>query len=373
VLPDRLDIVLNPAWPAPRIAAAILDATRRTYADTLDITGIQREMQEIWVDLQQIFKAEERQRIGDIAHVCVPMNDLSACINLPPSRKGYFVLFDAVLDLRMWEIFTAPRDEVAWAAAYVNAAWGHSFIAPYWVGPAVDRLTSLGSGDMVPDSYSLSTARDFVFAHECGHFFLGHLDRGLERRLHFGGQDMATFDPRLEEEIAADRFAREVLCRNDRSLVLQQMGVDWLFGFLGAVLAMRECVEAVRSGLPEPPLMHPGITRRRAEAWTDYERRRSESADARARSPEVTRSLNNVRTSVENFNSVMPAALAGIYAAVPDELLDWQQRVCRTPMSDEHVKIYREELSRLGEKTLAQGPRRANWGWRLWHRIQNMF
>ena len=59
--------------------------------------------------------------------------------------------------------------------------------------------------------------------------------------------------------------------------------------------------------------------------------------------------------------------------AVPDELLDWQQRVCRTPMSDEHVKTYREELSRLGEKTLAQGPRRANWGRRLWHRIQNMF
>jgi hypothetical protein len=41
-----------------------------------------------------------------------------------------------------------------------------------------------------------------------------------------------VFDPAMKQEIEADAFARELLCRNPgRSLDLQQRGVDWLFGF----------------------------------------------------------------------------------------------------------------------------------------------
>jgi hypothetical protein len=237
--PDRLDIRLDPAWAAPQIAAAIVDATRRTYGSTLDIDGMQSSMEEIWVDLHRQFNEEEHRRIGEITHISIPTNDLSASISMPPSRQGYFVLFDAMLDLRLWEIFTAPRNLAAWAACYVRAAWGFMIKPPNWVGPAIDHLTSIREGPY-PDSYSLSSAREFVYAHECGHFFLDHLNHGLKRTLHFGEQELSAYDPELSDEIEADKFAREVLCRNRQSLSLQQMGVDWLFGFLGAVLAMRQ-------------------------------------------------------------------------------------------------------------------------------------
>ena len=103
-------------------------------------------MEEIWLDLHRKFTKEELSRIGEIEHIAVPMNDLSASINLPPSGNGYFVMFDEMLDLRLAEIFTAPRNEVAWAACYVRAAWGTQFKAPYWLGPKFEELMNIRDG-----------------------------------------------------------------------------------------------------------------------------------------------------------------------------------------------------------------------------------
>jgi hypothetical protein len=300
------------------------------------------------------------------------MNDLSASITMPPSRQGYFVIFDAMLDLRLGEIFTAPRNEVAWSACYVRAAWGNVFETPHWVGPAMDRLTSLVHGP-VPDSYSLGAARDFVYAHECGHFFLDHLSHGLNRKLYFGGQNFAVFDPGLRDEIEADKFAREVLCRNQRSLNIQQMGVDWLFGFLGAVLAMRQQVDGLLRGHRGSPMVHGGIATRRSEAWEDYNRRRAESPDERARALDNVTAVERVRWNVDNFNAKWPAALAEIYAAFPKELMDWQARVTSSPMSEDDVGRYREELVQLARKTAAQPPRRIGWRQRLRQTVESMF
>jgi hypothetical protein len=371
--PDRLDIRLDPAWAAPQIAAAILDATRRTYGSTLDIDGMQSSMEEIWVDLHRQFNEEEHRRIGEITHISIPTNDLSASISMPPSRQGYFVLFDAMLDLRLWEIFTAPRNLAAWAACYVRAAWGFMIRPPYWVGPAIDHLTSIREGPY-PDSYSLSSAREFVYAHECGHFFLDHLNHGLKRTLHFGEQELSAYDPELSAEIEADKFAREVLCRNRQSLSLQQMGVDWLFGFLGAVLAMRQLADAITNGRrPLPPMVHRGIARRRAEAWEDYERRRAESPDEHARHSEDVVTVQRQRENVDNFNRAWPGALAEIYAVLPKELMEWQARVTASMMSEDDAEKYRIELVELVRKTVAHPPPVIGRWRRLRQMVERMF
>ena len=44
-------------------------------------------------------------------------------------------------------------------------------------------------------------------------FFLDHSGHGSKRKLHFGEQEFSVYDPGLADEIEADKFAREVLCR----------------------------------------------------------------------------------------------------------------------------------------------------------------
>src|SRR5277367_5696659 len=205
---------LDPSWPASRVAAAILEGARRYYDNPTLIDRIHSAMDEIWVSLRNLFTREELLRIGEVTHIAIPMNNLNASITMPPSRQGYLIMFDAVLDLRLCEIFTAPRNEAAWAACYVRAAWLDRFETPYWVRPVFERFMG-NNTKTYSDSYSIGAARNFIFAHECGHFFLDHLRRGLRRKLYFGGQDLAVFDPALRDEIEADRFARDVLCRSD--------------------------------------------------------------------------------------------------------------------------------------------------------------
>jgi hypothetical protein len=278
-----------------------------------------------------------------------------------------------MLDLRLWEIFTAPRNEAAWAACYVRAAWGTTFDSPYWVEPAYKRLMSIRASPF-PDSFSIGAARDFVFAHECGHFFLDHLSRGLHRKRHFGGQGLLVFDPALRDEIEADKFARDLLCRQEgRPLPIQQMGVDWLFGFLGGVSVMRQRADARLRGRLELPIVNSAITKRRTEAWEDYNRRCAASPDEEARAPDNVVAVQNVRENVDNFNKVWPIVLADIYAVSPNELLDWQARVTQTQMSDDDAQTYRNELAQLYLKTRDQSPPPIGWRQRLRRWIERMF
>jgi hypothetical protein len=113
---------------------------------------------------------------------------------MTPSGNAYSVMFDAMLDIRLGEIFTAPRHQAAWAACCVRAAWGSSFSIAYWVEPKVNHLMTIESPPY-PDSYSIMDARAFIFAHEYGHFFLDHLRRGFDRRVNIGDHDLAVFDP----------------------------------------------------------------------------------------------------------------------------------------------------------------------------------
>lgn len=370
--PTALKITLDPAWSAEQMAEAILAIFRDAYGQTLEIDAIQSSMEEIWHDLHEDLTADERQRIGMVTHISVPMNDLGAAITAPPSRNGYFVIFDAMLDIRLWEIFSAPRNEVAWAACYARAAWGNHIRPADWVGPAISRLSELDRSP-VPDSYSIGAARDFVFAHECGHFFLNHLDRGLARSLPFDGLALTAFAAEQADELAADMFARDVLCRSRRRpLVIQQMGVDWLFGFLGAVLGMRRRARAIAAGHLNPPeAMHAGLAARRAVAWKDYNRRRSVAAQPTERSAENVMAVERVRMSVDNFNAAMPAALAEIYAAYPADLMDWQDRVTTAAMRDEDVGRFKKQLVALAHRTLAV-PTAGRW--RRWRqKIMDLF
>jgi hypothetical protein len=368
----EVELILDPSWPASRTASAILEAFRRLYGSALDIAGIQSSMHEIWTDLHDEFTKEELLRIGDVTHISVPMNDLNASITMPPSCQGHFIVFDAMLDIRLSEIFTAPRNEVAWAACYVRAAWGNTFDLPCWVDPAVERLTSIDEGPF-PDSYSLAAARDFVYAHECGHFFLDHLSHGLHSKRNFGNQELTVFDPVLHEEIDADKFARDLLCRNKRRhLIMQQMGVDWLFGFLGAVLDLRQRADALRRGRPEPPIVEDVIAKRRTEAWEDYKRRIAESPNQLERLPENVVNVQRVRETVNNFNEKLAPALALIYTRCPAELMDWQARVIQSPMSDNDIQKYHDELIELTRKALHQLPL-MSWRLRLWQWVKRAF
>jgi hypothetical protein len=119
---DGLAVRLDPAWSSSRIAMAILDSVRTFYGDRLDIAGMHSGIDEIWVDLQKSLTDEEKLRIGEVSHVSVPLNDFNARIATPPSRLGYFILFDVMLELRIWEIFTAPRNMAAWTNFRLKSA-----------------------------------------------------------------------------------------------------------------------------------------------------------------------------------------------------------------------------------------------------------
>lgn len=375
--PGGFLITLDPTWPAARIARAILERVRDVYGDRLDIQGVHDKMDEIWVALQADLTDAERARLAEVTHVSVPLNDFNARIAAPPSRLGYFILFDAMVDLRLWDLFTAPRNPMAWAAAYVRAAWGNYFQVAHWVGPALERLTHLSDADGYPDSYSLAAARDFIFAHECGHFFRDHLLGGSHRQLHFGGDNLVVYDPAFRQEAEADAFACEVLARTkSRPLAIQQMGVDWLFGYLGAVLGMRQRAEGRREGDPDPYTMDESLAQRRALCWSDFERRRAASPHEMERTPETIETIRRVRVSVDNFNRVFPAALADIYAELPDELLRHCERMTDTPLTDEELAAHEEELVRLGERAIERfqtTPRRRNWRTRFRKLMRNLF
>jgi hypothetical protein len=359
---------LDPTWTSSQISAAILDSVRDFYRGQLDIDLGHSEMDKIWVALQNDLTEEELPRVREVSHVTVPMVNLNASIALPPSRVGYFIVFDAVLDLRLIEIFTAPRNLPAWAAAYVRAAWSNEFGAPYWLEPAMARLTSLSGQDRIPDSYSLGAARDFIFAHECGHLILNHLSGGAHRTMHFGGEDILVFDPALKQEIEADAFARELLCRSDdRPLIVQQKGVDWLFGFLGAVLGMRRRVREGWAGDPKMPTIDEGMALRRKLCWGDYNRRRAQSPDEYERMPENVATIDRLRESIDNFNALFPLALADTYAELPGELMELHARVVESPMTEDEVLTFQYDLARLIEEASQRRratPRRQRY-WRL--------
>lgn len=363
---NGLVVRLDPAWSSSQIAMAILDSVRSFYGDRLDIAGMHAGIDKIWVDLQKSLTDEEKLRIGDVSHVSVPLNDFNARIATPPSRLGHYILFDVMLDLRIWEIFTAPRNMAAWTTAYMRAAWGDQIASPYWVRPAMEALRHLDNQEGIPDSYSLVAARDFIFAHECGHLFLNHLSDGDHRPLHFGSNDLLVLDPALRQEIEADAAAREILCRSkERPLAVQQMGVDWLFGFMGAVLAMRKRAQARREGDPDLPALDEDIAWRRWVCWNDYNRRRAESPNEEDRNPENETTIGRLRQSVDNFNSVIPVALADIYAELPDEVMSLQARVVASSVTEPEILAFQQDLARLGERALQQqgsGVRRLSWG-----------
>jgi hypothetical protein len=376
--PTPFQITLDASWPAERIARTILDSVRGMYGERLDVQGMHDEMEKIWVILQKDLTADERRRVGEVTHVSVPLNDLNARIVRPPSRQGYFILFDAMVDLRIWDLFTAPRNPAAWSAAYVRAAWGAEFGVAHWVGPALERLTTLDSRkDGIPDSFSLDAARDFILAHECGHLFMNHLGRGAYRQLHFGGAKLRVFDPGLRQEVEADAFARELLCRSSgRPLIVQQKGVDWLFGFLGAVAAMRERVSARRAGDPDLPTMDPAIAHRRALSWDDYNRRRAESSHAEERAEGNVLTIDRLRISVDSFNQHRAPVLADIYAELPDELLRHYERVTTAAMTDEEVAAHEHELDQLRLRAAERchaTPRRMSLGRRFRKLLHRLF
>ena len=366
-LPSQISIVLDPAWSASTIATKIINTVREAYGDSLDIDAMQAAMEEIWRSLHKSFTEEERRRIQDVAHICLPWGDFNARIVTPPSRVGYFVMFDVGLELRLVELFTAPRNVAAWTACYIRSLLNRDIKVPYWVAPAMERLMKL-EGDTYPDSFSVELAREFIFSHEYGHFFLDHLRTGGRRALLFGGNDVEIFDPGLRDEIEADAFARELLCRDARkSLRVQQMGVDWLFGFLGAVLGMRARIDA--AGTDSLPLaFDPAIAMRRQLAWEDYTRRCAASERNEDRLPENIENVDRLRQSVDNFNERMAPAIADLYAVAAGELVEWQKKVCEAPMSDEAVNRHLSALQDLAEGATKIRPKWSPDKW--WRRMR---
>jgi hypothetical protein len=349
--PAPLMIGLNPAWPASQMAAVILEQVRNAYGERLNIAGIHEKMDEIWVDLQRDLTDDEKQRLGDVSHVSIPLNDFNARIVSPPSRLGYFIVFDAMIDLRLWDLFTAPRHAAAWSAAYVRAAWGAQFSVAHWVGPEMELLTNRQNAKEFTDSYSLAAAREFIFAHECGHFFLKHLQGGARRQFNMGGGNLQAFDAGLQQEVEADAFACDLLARTtSRPLGIQQMGVDWLLGFLGAVHGMRRRAESRRTGAPDSPIVDPAIAHRRQLCWDDFNRRRATSPNENERTPEANTTIERVRMNVDNFNEHRAAALADIYAELPDELMSFYERVSKSPMTEDEMDAHELELEQLEDK-----------------------
>ena len=95
----------------------------------------------------------------------------------------------------------------------------------------------------------------------------------------------------------------------------------------------------------------------------------------KARDPENVAVVQRVRANVDNFNAKWPAALAEIYAAFPNELMEWQARVTAltSSMSEDDAQKYRDEIIELARKTGARPPRVISWRQRLWRWVQSMF
>jgi hypothetical protein len=158
---------------------------------------------------RQVLGCRDRAQAGAICELAGLQQRQPAARRPPLLRR----LGPRHLIRRPLEMFTAPRNLVAWAACYVRAAWSYAFSPPpYWVEGSLERLTNIRDG-FYPDSYSLQFAH-FIFAHECGRFFLNHLSSGPHCQLYFGGQQLAAFDPALQDELDADRF--DYCGRSDR-------------------------------------------------------------------------------------------------------------------------------------------------------------
>ncbi len=352
-----LVINLNESWPASRIATAILEAFRKHY-NGLDIDGVQSAMDEIWRDLIGFLSADERSQLAEISHIAIPTAELSASITRPPSRIGNFVIFDAVLDLKLREIFMAPRNVAAWSASYLRAAFGSNFSVAKWVEAQHAVLTSPDL-DHMPDSYSVQAALRFIYAHEWGHFFLNHLGDGRYRERKLGGNSLFVFDPAQQQEVDADQFARDLLRRKHADglgdiLRMQQMGADWLFASLSSVIWMRQVAAAIQAGTDAPLSPPATIAQRREISWNYYERACAESEREADRSPDSAQTVERVRISVNNFVADMPRALAHIWAREPKAVLDWADHVSKTQVAESDGKDDYAELMKIA--TSIKGP-----------------
>lgn len=373
-LPTRLEISIDPRWPAGRVAEVLLSTVRDAYGDDLDIDEMNRNTQSVWADFQTHLTAEELNQINLVRHVTIPVGNLNAFIARPASREGMFIVFDAVLYVRMMEIFTAPRNLAAWAACHVRAAFDSTFTYIHWLGPALQAIRDARGSGFLPDSYSLTCARQFIIAHEYGHCLLGHLESRSRRVFRFGDHAFDAYDPAMADELQADAFARRLVARKREPLLWHQMGVDWLFGFIDAVFSMRSRLEWRQGLLPAEPT-HPPLLARRMLARQEYDEMRVNSREPADREREHINNMLRLRLSVDNFNEFFPAALADAYFVYPKEIVALHDEVFQRPYSDDDLEQYGRKLApilRAAGQELEKKHKKGRLR-RLWSRVQSWF
>jgi len=130
-------------------------------------------------------------------------------------------------------------------------------------------------------------------------------------------------------------------------LRVQQMGVDWLFGFLGAVLGIRKRVKERRRGQHDQPILSPAMSKRRESTWQDYEHRCANSPLPQDHGRQNELTVVRVRASVDNFNAVIAPKLVDAYLKNPEALMDWQRRVAHASADTIEWEPYKEELAEL--------------------------
>jgi hypothetical protein len=356
--PPKGAIGLDPRWSASRIADEILSSYKKDNP-LLDMDALQAAMDEIWGDARVHLTQQEGESVDQVRHLALPNGDLRASISAARSGQGYFIIFDSMLEIKLNEIFTAPRNSATWASAYLSAAFGQTYTVANWVEPEISKLEK-GMSDGLPDSYSIMAARQFIYAHEWGHLLLGHIKSAKQSTRQFAGVWTQMFDPGLQDELDADAFACALLSRpHQRTLShpeepskglmpqVQQMGVDWLFGFLGAVLGIRKRVKGRQWGRHNRPILTPAMSKRRESTWQDYGQRCANSplTDDHGRENELT--VIRVRASVDNFNSVVAPKLVDAYLENPKALMDWQRRVADASPDTIDWEPYTEELAKL--------------------------
>ena len=72
-----------------------------------------------------------------------------------------------------------------------------------------------------------------------------------------------------------------------------------------------------------------------------------------------------MRANTDNLN-ILTSAFADIYAALPEELIDWQARVVRSPISNSGVEKYYDELIHFAEKADVKLSTPISWAQRVW-------
>jgi hypothetical protein len=100
------------------------------------------------------------------------------------------------------------------------------------------------------------------------------------------------------------------------------------------------------------PIMDASFAHRRALSWEDYNRRRAESPNEEYQRAECVDTIDRLRMSVDNFNKHFPPVLADIYAELPDELMELQERVLASPLTEQEILAYVEALDQLHERAI---------------------